>query len=817
MPDEIGGAGEAVGAPGGAGRRIALHLGVALVSAVALATQVAFTRILSIALWHHFAYLVVGIALLGYAVAGAWLATRGRRASGEDQTDGDAALLSLLSRRARLLALATLVSVTGAAVIRCNTLDLFRDPAVAVALVALVALCALPFFGAGIVVATALAARSGRSGSVWAADLAGAAAGAALALPGIGALGAPGVVFAAAVVAALAAAVFASGAGRSALIRSGGLALALGGVMLAVPLTRVWIYPAPSKELRLYYNPEVGLRNVELTRWTAYGRIDVSTVTRLPPMMGGNFGPGAVEPREVRVVTQDGAAPTLLCRTTPGELLPFVRHASTAAVWRLRAARPAPSGKTEALVIGVGGGVDIHVALAHGATRVTGVELNPATLSLLRQRYAEFTGRLAERSELQLINAEGRSYLRRTGRRFDVIQLSGVDTFAALSHGAHSVAEAYVYTLEAFEDYLAHLRPSGCLQVSRLILEPPRETLRLAVTAAEAIVRRGDPHPFRRIAILRGKEWASLIVCRAPIRRAEASALAAFARAEGFSLVYEPHHRGRSAFHGVLQVDAQRRAQFIADYGYRIEPATDDTPFFFNYFRWRSLGSLPRLAEGHVYAPAVPIGHAVVLATLVITSLLAVGGILVPLRRLPRAADLPRGRVTLYFAGLGLAYLLVEIGLLQRLTFFLGSPTHALSVVLALLLLASGAGAAVVRRLGPRLSRALPLLLPLSLLATLMALRALDGALGLSTGSRVALAAALIAPAGFLMGMPFVLGIDRLHRHAASYVPWAFGINALFTVIASALSTLVALELGFSSLLVLAAGIYLATLLLFRR
>lgn len=790
-------------------------LAVTLVSGAALAIQVALTRVLSITIWHHFTYLVIGVALLGYGVAGAYLAAR---SGAGDAGQSDARL----ARRARLAALASGAAYLASTVVRCDALELFRDPSVAVGLLFLIVLSAIPFFGAGAVIASALATHRDRAGAVYAADLIGAGLGAILALPALGWLGAPRLIFAAAFAMAVAALVLALRLGRAELAR----ALATLG-LLALPLALFgeddpWVRPAASKEIWVAAGPGGVLRAGDFRRWTPMGRIDVTREGVAPPVMGGEFGRGALMITAGRLVTQDGAAPTALYRARPdGKPLPFLRHSSTALAWVLRGvmlddtgtARGAVGGR--ALVIGVGGGIDLQIALAHGASSVTGVDVNPAILSLLRDHFRDYTGGLAARPGLRLVENEGRAFIGRSGERYDVIQLSGVDTYTALSQGAYSVAEAYLYTLEAFEDYYAHLTRDGCVSFSRWALEPPRETLRLAVTAAEALRRRGAPAPERHLFVLRGREWASLVACARPLGETELSRARAFARYEGYRVLFDPARPGQNPYDRALRGSSEARAAFALAYPFQIQPSSDDAPFFFNYFKWSKLAELRRMQTERTYTSPVPIGHGIVLGSLVATSLLALLGILWPVRRLREGAGIGDGRrrLVVYFGGLGLAYLFVEVALLQRLTFLLGHPSYALTVVLAGLLASSGLGAAASRRLA-RASRWLRVALPAALAAAALASQLLvPRLLALGFGARLALSIALLFPLGFLMGMPFPLGLDRIRERGAGLVAWAFAVNGFFTVVAASLAIVLAMASGFSALLYIAAAIYLVALL----
>lgn len=800
-----------------------VYAAVFLTSAAAIATQVAFTRVFSITLWHHFAYLVIGIALLGFGVAGSYLTTRGIEALGAGTGPDDGTPVEdALVRRALAAGAMTLVAAALCGAVRCNPLELFDDPAVTVSLTFIVVLSALPFFGVGLVIGTALTLYRNRAGSVYAADLLGAGAGGALCTFALGWVGAIGVLFASSAVMAGAGLLLALGV-RSRLRGRAAIVFAL---LAAASGLRgdddSWIFAAPGKEITYFHLPHYGIENIEHRAWTPHGRIDVSKELQLAIGMGGEFGSVKDLHRPTHYITQDGAAPTALIdmRGKTPEDLEFLFHGTAAAVWNLRGdgrwnddgtVAPGPKTGANALVIGVGGGIDLLMALAHGASRVTGAEINPEMLRL-QELYADFTGHLGEDPRVELVNAEGRAFVRGSRERYDVITLSGVDTFAALASGAYSVAEAYLYSIEAFDDYLDHLTPTGCVQFSRWILDPPRETIRVAHSAAEAMRRRGDDQPWRRILVLKGDKWASIVACNAPIHPHRVDSLRTFAEREGYTIVYAPLRPSHEAFYRLLRGDEDERAAFVREHPYQVEPSTDEVPFFFNYYKWSQLWSMGNLDRDQMlYAPELPIGHGVLLATFLVTALFAVGGILGPLRRLNLGQDPGTRRFLVYFAGLGVAYLFVEIALLQRLTFFLGHPTYALSVVLSALLVSSGLGSLVSRHaLTRRLWRVYPWVLAGTIvLGSLVSYFVLPAAIGLPFGQRLVLSLALVVPLGFLMGMPFPAGIERLRDSMPQLVPWAFGTNAFFTVVASALAPMLSMEIGLSALFLVAAIVYI--------
>lgn len=796
-------------------RSFCLYAGVAVASAASLSMQVAATRIFSLTLWHHYAYLVVGLALLGFGAAGSFLTARGGAL-----LDRDGPLAAVLSRRTRAAAVAVFAAMALTATVRCDSLTLREDPTNIAGLVLITILTTIPFFAIGVVITTALAGFSRGSGPVYAADLLGAGLGAIAAVLLVPALGGPGLVFASGAGVAVGALLFGLCAGPWESIKSALLVVLLAWGTVALGDDEAWITPAAGKEINLYYNLPGVEDPIEHSEWTPTARLDVARPLLMGPGFGGEIGKtGQGTNWNIRGVTQDGAAPTALYEARENLLeQPWLKASNQCAAYAVRGARETDGGR--ALVIGVGGGIDVLIALANGMTHVTGAEINDGMLDLLREHYKDFTGNIPGRDDVTLVNAEGRAFVANTTETFDVIQLSGVDTYAAVSSGANSVVEAYLYTVEAYGDYLDHLEPGGLVSVSRFVMERPRETLRLAGIAAEALRQREVAEPWRHIFVLRGPEWASVLTCERAFTEAEAQAAVTFAEREGFQVLFDPFAPQENPYDELLRSDEAGRAAFAKNYEFRVEPSTDDKPFFFNYFKWSTLPSLFK-GEGKkldadadakdYYMSTLPIAHFVMFVTLLVAVVLSFAGILRPLRGVVDAGNVKKGPWLVYFAGLGVAFLFVEIGFLQRLTFFLGHPTYALSVVLSSLLVFSGLGAAVSKKLsGGPFRLVLPVLVAgLVALAGWASAKYLHQWIGNDFNVRVAISLGFVAPVGFLLGMPFPTGLERVRAAAPSLIPWAFAVNAFFTVLASTVATMIAMETGFTTLFYAAAGIYI--------
>jgi spermidine synthase len=468
------------------------------------------------------------------------------------------------------------------------------------------------------------------------------------------------------------------------------------------------------------------------------------------------------------------------------------------------------------LVIGVGGGFDVLTALRFGASRITGVEINAATLDVLTRAYEGYFRPWVSDPHVRLVRAEGRHYLATTPGPYDVIQLSGVDSYSGTAAAAHVFSENYLYTSEAFDLYLSRLSPAGILNVMRLEWPVPREMMRALTTAVAALRRAGAPRPADHIVMVtqRNGIFTAMLVKRTPFTAAELDRLHAWAAASplfGISASPRDNARGENMYQLFLtRGDPRQEEAFVAAYPVDISPPRDDRPFFFRFSFWRHL-----LRPDPVVPDNFPAMEWSLLLLTAIVGVAAAFGIYVPLHRLAagglRAPG--AGRYAAFFAGTGLGYMAVEVALLQKFGLFLGHPNYALSVVLAALLLASGVGslwsAAIVRALGGQLRFVTYALGALVLAGQMLVWPLLPRLLGLSFAARVLTAVLVVGPVGCLLGVFVPTALDRLKRETPAFVPWAWGINGMFSVMAPLLSVAVSMTWGISALLLAAVPVYL--------
>lgn len=727
-----------------------MHLVIYLVSAAALLFQVAQTRLFSASLGYHLSYMVISVSLLGVG-AGATISTIVDRRSDRPRT----------SSLALGVAATSVLSLLVMSRIDPNGLGL--GLAIPLAYVT----GALPFVFASWIVVRRLREDPARSGSLYAADLAGAGAGSIVAFVGTPALGVPALYGAAAMLAALGAAAVRPAAPKP------WLALALAaGVTTALTIWPEEIAPSQAGHTKVTLSAPGLVR--EATAWDPHARVDVLRSD------GPRGQPYAFLIDDAYPADERAAALTMVLDL--GVVTPIVNGQGDLGVLRASviAAPYAIVDAPSVLVVGSGGGIDVQTALEHGARRVDAVEVNRAVVGLMRGAFAEYSGDVYLDPRVRVFEDEARSFVRRSSERYDLIALTVVDSYTALASGAYAVSESYLYTAEAFLDDLRHLTDSGVLAVGRWYRDPPIEMLRTAQLAADALRIQGADAPESHLLVLRHRNFGLLLARAQPFDLQATEAVRTFAAAHGFIVAFDP----------------LRPTAPFADSLTGPIPATDDRPFFFAADP--SEGEIP-VAYVILYLAGVP---AVLLSYLVLVRPLR--------RRFAPALGTGLGILsTLQALAIGLGFIAAEIVLLQRLTLFLGLPAMALAVGLAALLVGAAAGSALSDRLPG--SVGLAALASGALVVSGLWLLAWVADLMLPSPLGLRLAAAALATA--LVGLPLGVMLPRILRRAAAQqtvlVPWIWAVNGAASVVGSILAVGLAMSIGFTALGVLAAACYL--------
>lgn len=791
-------------------------LSVALISAAALAYEILLTRIFALVHWHHLVATTISLALLGYGVSGSFLALAGER----------------LRRgfRAAFITNALLFAVTGPLCVLLAQRFSFDPQALAwgprplASLALSYLLLALPFFAAANCVGLALWRFPDQIPRLYGLDLLGAGAGAIALLPVLSLLPlgkALLVIGLGGSIAALAAAAKFAGWRSAALIA----VISLGAT--SALWDRVEIRPSAYKDLSRALTA-LGAR-IEYREHGVSGQLTVLRNDQVPLRSAPGLSLLArdLPPRQWAVFIDGDARGTLL-RPEPGKTPGFLRELSSALPYALL---EHPS----VLVLDAGSGLAVEQALLQDAARVLAVESNPLLVDLVCGRGA-FTApdgsrdtatRLCRHERVTWRTGNPRALLAERPRRFDLITLS----VAAERAGLNSQHEDFTLTVEAFAEYLAHLSDRGLLAIDGQSRLPPRLALRMVATAHAALRKTGVRNPAEHLAMIRGWQRFSLVVSHRPLGKPERRNVRDFAESLGFDLVWlsdlgaqEVNRYQQLAepwfFNGVRARLTEPKPENPDGERFRLDPATDDRPFPYRFSRWQALRTW--LSPAQPGAVTIDLGLLLGVASLAFAVLASTVLILSPLVFRPRQAGTAqtghwRWRTLAYFGLIGLAFLFIEIAWIHRLQRFLGQPVYATALALAGFLVFAGFGSVWAQRRPParRAGLLTPVVLAIAALS-LIYLVWLDGWLtGLATLPLFARGLAmlvLLAPLAFAMGIPFPLGLQRLDREAAPLVPWAWGINGCASVISAVAAPLLAMEIGFSGLILIGVAAYLLLL-----
>jgi spermidine synthase len=770
-------------------------LGLALTSFAALLLELSLTRLFSVVLFYHFAFLAISIALLGLGAGGVFAYLFKSRLTTTDTRT----LAARLCIDNSILVLVVLEVVLHVPVALWVTGRNFLH------LTALYVVAALPFFLTGLLFSVVFARETWRVSRLYGADLSGGALACLAVVPLLNWIGGPNTILAAAVAMAAAAVVWASTS--RARRTAAGLMVAFGALIAANHSNRL-IDVVYAKGM--FRNPAW----VEFARWNALSRVEVDRQDRAKAI----------------VIDADANTYIMNCDLAHWHGSEWERDLMSAPPALANVLRP----RGEFAIIGPGGGVDVLRAVANGSPNVTGIEINPIIAdTIMRGRYADYAMHLYERPEVHIHVTDGRSYLRSTSQTFDVVQMTLVDTWASTAAGAFALSENNLYTVQAFREYFQHLRSDGMIAITRWEFRQPREALRVVAVAMEALHSLGVANPARNfIVVSQGpldEDGISVVVLakKTAFTAEEESAVQAhFDRNNDLESLYlpsEPAKEGAGPNPFADLIASNDPYRFAQSYAYNIAPVTDNAPFFFFTLKVRQILNQPGLQNGIDWK--VNLGVLVLILVLIISLAAVLGFLILPLAlQTGRQSPLP----LLYFVAVGLGYILVEIAFIQRFVLFLGHPTYALTVVIFLLMLSSGAGSLISRRWLRRTEMAwMPLVLVIvALVADVFFLpHILTAWVGLRFEYRLVVSGLLLVPLGFVMGMPFPTGLRALAARPVLDVPsgatgadnaveWAWAMNAAASVLGSVLAMVIAIQFGLTMTLACGVAAYLLALFL---
>jgi spermidine synthase len=770
--------------------------GIFLVALATLLFEVSLIRVLSFTIWYHFVYAVISSALLGFGASGTLLAIRPQIGAHAPR-----ATLTALALAAGASATAALAMVV---LLPLHPSQVLEQPTQLATFAAYLLAAMLPFFFSGLAVSICLRACHQRVDRLYFWDLLGAGLGCAAAVPLMNFLSPPGAILVAASSFAVGAFTFSTSGWMQRSAAAAAVALAIGSPFAAdLPFT-----PAKSKFLSIRIDT-MGMVPVA-TRWTALFRTDLlGRGDREGPLSRNDawgWGLSLTAPKDIQepccFIEHDGAAGTAMYDLREGWVNTLDHHVLS---MPYLAARPDP----RVMVIGVGGGQDILAAVRYGASHVTGLELDPATVELLCAHPTSATNALCVHPAVEIVVGEGRSFVRRTQQDFDLIQITAVDTLAAQFSGSFVLAENYLYTVEAFHDYLDVLGDDGIVSVATSLLRVGQGDYvgRMVSVAQRSLRERGVTSPEDHIAVIHSKKMLAIVLIgKSPLPAATSQKLTNRAKQLQFTPLHIPGIEKSSPFTELATLTGSERERFLAKQTLQLHAVTDDQPFFFKRRRWGDAFQGAAHRTGEVMLILILVVLTVLGSVIILAPLLFFRG---------RGISVSRRRysgILVYFLALGMGFMLFEVSLIQRFVLYLGYPTYSLSVTLFSLLVFLGCGSFLSRRWVDREQQVLPLAVGAVALMALFYIMGLpvvqDATLESALAVRVTLTAAMLAPLGLVLGIFFPLGIHRAAAIHEDLVPWAWAINGCGSVTATILAVVLAMTVGFTNVWIISLTIY---------
>ena len=786
-----------------------MFLGIAVISASLLAFQVLLTRVCALRLAFHFGFLIISNSLLGIGASGSFLTLfEGKwRKNPEKWILGFSVLyvISLLAtwefaRSFSMPEQMKFADLSAEQFLQFATFNLGL---------------AVPFFFGGGAVGLILSAYSHRVNTVYASDLVGAALGCMLCPLLLWPVGAGGTLCAVAILGVITLALVApKSVKRPVTIAAAVLTVAFAAWMPSFDSQ----FPVPGKKhLQMTQGQGMSLDGPhEYSRWSANSRIDVIK-SPLPFWLaygvsekdqGVALNPANKEAMGLQKwIMQDGDAGTFVTDYSNSELgqkyLQRTLYGLSASIKKGTAPK--------VFVIGVGGGPDIWVHKLTGASSIKGIELNQGVLEAHETVAKEYSKGIIEDPTITLVCDEGRSALMRDDSKYDIIQMTGIDTWTSLASGAYVLAENYLYTVEAVQQMYEHLNDGGILQITRMGAD--MERLRLLANINQTFLNMGRTDFAESVAVVTAQtdQLTSVLIRKGAFPEAEIKGFETFLDETGHGRLYLP---GRQLQNHIVErfIKDDNKQKFIEDFPRNISPTTDDQPYFFNFTRWDapSEEQLKVLDEATEVSQGSP---KLLWWQLLFSSAVALLLIVVPLLfKRGAAKSAHAGRFLIYFIGIGVGFIFLEIALMQKLTLLLGQPLYSIVVTLFSILIFTGIGSFLSGPLlkgGVMVSRMIPIGIALVTVAIVMfSDQIVASVIAEDLTTRALVAGAMTAPLALLLGMPFAHGVTLLRKLSPGFVPWAWAVNGSASVVGSVVTVIVSMNFGFSAVLIAAIFIY---------
>ncbi|MDP2927681.1 MAG: hypothetical protein Q8N80_02640 [Candidatus Omnitrophota bacterium] len=776
---------------------------VLVTSAVTLELQLLQIRILSVALWYHFVYIVITMALLGFATSGTVLFLSNKLKNLSDESFYAFCLIGL--------SISVFISSKYGYYPIIDTFALSPNPKIIFGLMATYLILMLPYFFAGLAIGGSFMRFPGITAKIYFFNLIGSSLGCLFFIVSIGPIGASHLVTITSLL-SIAPLLYINlqhklhKHKRAILIWPIFLIL-----ILAFPEDSIFhnILPEKHKQFWTVFQEDT---EVEYTKWNPISRIDVISYKKAPGF---------------KYIVMDGDAMAWFYSPALSRDLLRTTFVDRNAAYVLADVAP-----ERVLVIGAGGGFDVLTAVFNSAKIVDAVEINPTTAYLIREKFSDQINNVFSYNNINLFVEDGRSFVRRSPYKYDAIILYYTDSFLALSTGAYTLSDSFLYTKEAFIDYLDHLTDTGYIQIGRWAYpEKPKEALRVFSIALAACREKGYKRPSEHIVVIasQNKTVGNVIFKTKPFSRAEKEKLIQFCKSNRLEIWYpdiavvsEGQRNYMEPFVSLAKYsDSNTESEFYNKYEFDVTPSTDDIPFFYHYNRKGPLQIKPSAPWTSAYFNSIRgVWHIFVLSFLFLhASVLSLILVLLPLMFTRKRASISNlGLFTcFYFFSIGFAFMLLEMGILQKFVLFLGSPIYSMAVVIPAILAGAGFGSlssGLIKKHLKQWIMALVFICGIFILILVKLMPFLSNLFLLSSlWFRIGIVTMVVAPISYFMGFAFPLGLRLISTKDGSLVPWAWAINGSASVIASIAAIMIAMSFGFNLVLIGSACFYFIALL----
>lgn len=762
-----------------------IFAGIFLISLSGLVLEIAITRIFSAAIWYHFAFVAVSVALVGLGSSGLLLHYRLKTI--KENWAGD---LSIASSFGITLIIPLTLFVMHSLASQVIYLPLFM------------LMFAIPFFFVGVVISAAFSAFANVAGRLYSADLIGASLGALSVVLLLTILGGEGTALAVGLISAMCATIFSISvkSRKKTLLSFAFIAFAVS-LLLINESTTVFSIPTDptaQKDLPIFLRENPGSEIVK-TAWNSFSRIDVVegiTGNCISSFMGQDQNPSqCTQEGLVAKIFIDGGAGTNIISWNGNlddradlsswmQYLPFsMKH------------------DPKVLIIGSGGGRDVVAALVSGSTDVTAVELNPIIFETVRS-YGNKAGNLYTNQYVDAHVDEGRSFVSGSKEKFDIIYIPFVDTWASVSSGGLGVSENFLYTVEAFQEYYDHLKDDGKIIAVRWLIDSPR----FVSTFAELLEQnRFSKQDLQKHLVIVSADSAEkdpsvtmVIFSKSPFTDNEIQFLSSSFDKNGYKPIIVPGQVVAEPYRTFLNGELSDK-EFYNVFPTKVHPVTDDSPFFLSFEK-----PIPKILEVLVYI------------SVVIVAAFLVGPYVWLKKDGSEKSQLMTGKIALYFASIGMGFILIELALLQKLILLLGNPTTTFAILLFTILVASGIGSFASTRLVKSNTKNLVLLMAgviaLGLFYVVVIPSVVYFIIAESFEVKALISVGLLFPIGFLMGMPLPTAMRLIKSYSPRHVPWMWAINGAFSVLGAVLSVVIGILYGASYAMTFGALIYVIAL-----